>query len=282
MPGDTLLPVLASTGGAIGALMLLTWLWSVLRKDAGVVELAWPVGLVLAAGLALLLGEASGPRKLLVPALVGLWGARLFFYLVWRNLFAHLHPGADLNEHEDRRMKAGRRKHGKRFWLVSLFTVFLPRAVALWLVALPVTVVQTVPGRTDLFWLDYVAAIVVVGGLLLEAVADGQLSSFKLNPGSHGQVLTTGLWRYSRHPNYFGELLVGWGLYAMVLGSSHLLAATILGPVLLTAMLLRLNGISRIEDGMEARRPGYGRYAARTSALLPLPPRAAEPRPARA
>lgn len=276
MPGDSLLPALATTAAAIGALMFLAWAWSIRRRDTGVVELVWPVGLVAAAAIGLFLGEASGPRKLLVPALVGLWGARLFLFLVWRNLVAELHPGADLNEREDRRRRVQRRKAGQHFWWQSLFSVFGARGAALFLVALPVVVFQTIPGRTDLNWHDYLGVVLVLLGLGLETVADGQLFNFKMNPGSHGQVLTSGLWRYSRHPNYFGEFLVGWGLWTVALGSGQVMLATIVAPITLTLLLLRFNGIAALEAEQARTRPAYSRYAARTSAFLLLPNREPE------
>ena len=275
MPGDSLLPVLLSSAGAIALLMFATWIWSVVRKDAGVVDIAWGLGFVVVAAVAYLQGEAAGPRRLLLPALVTLWGLRLSAFLAWRNLVAQMYPGGELNLKEDRRYGAMRRKHGERFWWVSLFTVFGVQGALLFFISLPLQVMQAIPGRTDLGWVDYLGVLVFLGGLFFETVGDIQLLNFRLNPGSHGQVLNTGLWRFSRHPNYFGDSTAWWGMFIVAASSGLGVVATVLSPILLTVMLLKVSGVALTERNIVERRPKYKQYIESTSAFLPWLPRRA-------
>ena len=273
MPGSSLIAVLLASAGGIATLMLALWAWSLKRKDAGVADVGWGLGFVIVAWLAFFLGEASGPRRLLVPVLVSLWGLRLSGFLAWRNLVAQLHPGGEMNLKEDRRYGAMRRKHGERFWWVSLFTVFGFQGLLLFVVSLPIAVVQTIKGPTDLGWLDYVGVAVLLVGLFFETVGDYQLSNFRRNPGSHGQVLNTGLWRYSRHPNYFGDAMAWWGMFMVAAGSGLGVQLTVLSPLVMTILLLKVSGVVLTERGITTRRPQYQEYIERTSAFVPWLPR---------
>ncbi len=272
MPTISLLPVFLATAAAATAVMGLAWLWSVLRKDAGVVDIMFGLGLIAIAAVALLQGQASGPRKLLLPILVGLWGLRLTLYVGWRNLIVGLPPGGELGEKEDRRYRAMRRKAGASFVWKSFFTVFMRRALIMWAISMPLQVSLATTGRRDLFWLDYLGFAVFGLGLALECVADWQLGNFRINPGSHGQVLTTGIWRYTRHPNYLGEAMVWWGLFLVAAGAGQAVFYTAFAPLLVTFLLVKVSGIPAIEEGMAARRPPYRAYAERTSAFLPWLP----------
>lgn len=273
VPGSSLIAVLLASAAGISVLMLAAWAWSVKRQDAGVADVVWGLGFVIVAWLAFFLGEASGPRRLLVPVLVTLWGLRLSGFLAWRNLVAQLHPGGEMNLKEDRRYGAMRRKHGQRFWWVSLLTVFGPRGVLLFVVSLPVVVVQTVKGPTGLGWLDYLGVAILLVGLFFESVGDIQLFDFRQNPGSHGQVLTTGLWRYTRHPNYFGDAAAWWGMFLVAAGSGTGVAMTVLSPLLMTVLLLKVSGLAVVEKGITSRRPRYQEYIENTSAFIPWLPR---------
>ncbi|MCB9780395.1 MAG: DUF1295 domain-containing protein [Alphaproteobacteria bacterium] len=265
--------------------MVLAWVWSINRKDAGVVDIFWGLGFVVVAWVAHQTGDASGARKWLLPMLATLWGLRLSVYLAWRNLVAELHPGNDLGEKEDRRYRLMRRKHGSRFWWVSLITVFGLQGGIMFLVSLPLQLAQTVPGRSALDWHDYVGTLLVLVGIAFEAVGDWQLSAFRGNPGSHGQVLNTGLWRYTRHPNYFGDFLVWWGLWTVASGAGQGALLTVFSPLLMTILLLRVSGVALTERDIEKRRPAYRDYIARTSAFIPWFPKrraaASDEQPAR-
>jgi len=271
--GSSLHAVLSSSAALIAVAMLVAWVWSVARKDAGVVDLFWGLGFALVAWSSYLSGEAQGPRRLLVPVLVTVWGLRLSLYLAWRNLIVGLHPGGDLGEKEDRRYRTMRRAAGPRFWWLSLFTVFGLQGVLLWFISLPLQVVQAIPGRTNLSWVDYLGVLMVAVGLLFETIGDWQLASFRLNPGSHGEVLNSGLWRYSRHPNYFGDFLVWWGFFVVAASSGPGVWVTAVAPLLMTVLLVKVSGVVLTERNMVDRRPRYREYVEATSVFVPWLPR---------
>lgn len=273
MTGSSLIQILVASAGILGVMMTAAWAWSLARKDAGVVDIFWGLGFIAVAVVSLVLGDAQGPRSMLIPLLVGIWGIRLSAYIGWRNLIAHLHPGGDTGEKEDRRYRAMRAQHGKRFWWVSLFRIFLLQGALIWFISVPVQVMQSIPGRTDLFWLDYLGATVFLTGLFFESVGDWQLANFRLNPGSHGEVLRTGLWHYTRHPNYFGDFLVWWGLFAIAAASGQAVLYAVAAPVLMSILLVKVSGVALTERNIVKRRPRYLEYAESTSAFFPMPPR---------
>jgi steroid 5-alpha reductase family enzyme len=254
--------VFLATAAAVAGAMLLMWLLSLARRDASIVDIWWGPGFALVAAVACAVGAGGDPgRRALSLALVTLWGLRLGAYLFWRN------HGAG----EDRRYQAMRRHHGERFWWVSLFTVFGLQGVLAWIVSLPVQVVHVSPGG-PLGALDAAGALLFAVGLGFESVGDWQLARFKADPRSAGQVMDRGLWRYTRHPNYFGDALVWWGLFAIALPT----AAgpwTLPAPLVMSFLLRRVSGVPLLERGLHKRRPGYADYVARTSAFFPLPPK---------
>jgi steroid 5-alpha reductase family enzyme len=158
---------------------------------------------------------------------------------------------------------------GSSFPLVSLFTVFWLQAVLAWLVSAPLFAAVT--SGAPLGALDMLGALVFVSGMTLEAVADRQLEAFKADPSNRGRVLDSGLWRYSRHPNYFGNAVLWWGAYLIAVSAGG--AWTVFGPLIMTFLLLKVSGVALLERGMEERRPGYAEYVRRTSAFVPMPPR---------
>ena len=192
-----------------------------------------------------------------------LWGLRLSMYLLWRN-WGH---------GEDRRYQAMRAHQGQRFWWLSLLTVFWLQAAILWFVSLPVQVTAVTDDAGPIGWLDAIGGALFLVGFGFETVGDWQLARFKRDPANRGQVMDRGLWRYTRHPNYFGDACVWWGLF--------LIAAcggawwTILSPVVMTTLLLKVSGVSLLEKSITERRPEYAAYQARTNAFFPGPPRRA-------
>lgn len=244
------------TAGALAVAMLLLWLLSLGLRDSSIVDLFWGAGFVLTAWLALW-NEGVTSRGLLVTGLVSLWGLRLAGYLTWRN---H-------GRGEDPRYVAMRRRHGPAWWWRSFFIVFVLQGVLLWLISLPVQRAVRVP---DFGWLDLVATGLVLLGVGFESVGDLQLARFKANPANKGQLMTSGLWRYTRHPNYFGDAVVWWGLGLFGLASGAWW--TIGSPALMTFLLVRVSGVSMLE-GMMKDRPGYAEYVRATSAFIPMPPK---------
>jgi steroid 5-alpha reductase family enzyme len=259
--------VFVATAAAVCAAFLTLWVVSLRRRDASIVDIYWGPGFGLIAAVACAAGSGGDPaRRALSLALVWLWGLRLGGYLFWRG------RGAG----EDYRYQAMRRRHGERFGLVSLGTVFGLQAVLQWIVSLPVQVVHVSAGGPLGPW-DAVGAALFAVGLGFEAVGDWQLARFKADPASRGQVMDRGLWRYTRHPNYFGDCCVWWGLFAIALATPAG-PWTFPAPLLMSVLLLRVSGVPLLERGLRRRRPGYADYAARTSAFFPWPPKQSAPR----
>ena len=237
------------------AAFTLVWLLSLRLRDASIADPFWgPAFLLVAAAYALFAGGA-GTRGLVAIGLVGLWALRLGAHLLLRNR----------RHGEDPRYAAMRARRGDRFPLQSLYVVFWLQAGLVWIVSMPIlgAVVSTRPVG---LW-DWLGALVALGGLTVEAVADAQLSRFKADPGSKGRVLDTGLWRFSRHPNYFGDAVFWWGLMLVSLGGGAWWA--IVGPLVMTILLLRVSGVTLLEEGLRRSRPGYEEYVRRTSAFVP-------------
>ncbi len=254
------------SAAVIAALMLCTWLLSVLLRDASVVDIAWGLGFVLVAWVAFALADGSTERKALVVALTTLWGLRLTVHLAWRKR---------RDTEEDFRYRAMRKRHGERFAIRSLFLVFGLQGLAMWTVSLPVQAAQVPGSPSGLAALDFLGIGVWCIGMLFETVGDLQLARFRADPASHGKVMDRGLWRYTRHPNYFGDFCVWWGLYALAAATGDAWWAVV-GPLTMSFALLRLSGVPMMEQHLK-RRAGHEDYVRRTSAFFPRPPRAIGP-----
>lgn len=244
----------------IAAVMIITWVVSLVLRDASVVDPVWPLAFIAVAITALIAGGGDEGRRILIACVVAIWGARLSIHLLLRNA----------GKGEDFRYAAMRAKRGHRFWLTSLVTVFLLQGLLVWVVSLPVQL-SAIPDR-PLGWLAIIGAIVWVLGVVFEAIGDAQLTRFKANPASRGQVLDTGLWRYTRHPNYFGDFLVWWGIF-LIAAESGAGAWGVAGPLLMTLLLVKVSGAGLLEKDIAVRRPGYADYVRRTSGFMPLPPK---------
>jgi len=255
--------VLLASVGAIAVLMLATWLLSLVWHDASIVDPVWPLGFVVIAWVtrAVAAGHGNDVRQWVLVAMTTIWGLRLSGYLAWRK------QGAP----EDHRYQAMRRHWGARFAVVSLLTVFVLQGVLMWVVSLPVQLGQT-RATPDLGVLAGVGITLWLLGVCFESVGDLQLARFKADPASAGEVMDRGLWRYTRHPNYFGDACVWWGI-ALVAAETGIGAIGIVGAVVMTVLLVRVSGVPMLERSMPERRPGYVDYVARTSAFIPRPPR---------
>jgi steroid 5-alpha reductase family enzyme len=237
------------------------WVISLLKKDVSIVDLFWGPAFALVAALGFVFGAAQGSRPGLVAALVTLWGLRLSLHLFLRNR----------GKPEDFRYAEMRRKAGARFPQISFFSVFSLQAALVLVISTPIVLVTSSASRDPLGWLDALATVLMLMGISLESVADLQLRSFLRSSGNRGKVLDKGLWRYSRHPNYFGDAVVWWGLGTFGLASGSW--GGLLGPAVMTFLLLRVSGVSLLEKSIGRRRPEYAQYVATTSAFFPLPKR---------
>jgi steroid 5-alpha reductase family enzyme len=253
--------VLLAAAGSIVVLMLATWLVSLARHDASIVDPVWPLGFVVVAWVVRAIADGNPARGWLLVVLVTVWGLRLSAHLAWRK---HGEP-------EDYRYQAMRKHYGPRFPIISLVTVFALQGALMWVVALPVQLGQ-VPDEPGLGPLAVIGTLVWVVGFAFETIGDAQLTRFRSSPSSAGQVMDRGLWRYTRHPNYFGDACVWWGI-ALVAAESGLGAIGLVGALVMTVLLRRVSGVPMLERTMAKRRPGYAEYVARTSPFLPRPPR---------
>lgn len=253
--------LLASLAVVLVAMSVL-WLASVAKRDASIVDLFWGTGFVLVAWTSLSLNSLQPvPRRtMLLACLTTAWGLRLSLFLLWRN-WGH---------GEDRRYQALRTHHGERFWWVSLFTVYLLQGVILWFVSLPIQAAMIGAKDEGLGWLDELGMFVWTVGLLFETVGDWQLARFKADPNNAGRVMDRGLWRFTRHPNYFGDFCVWWGLFLIAAAGGAWW--TVLSPLLMSVLLLKVSGVTLLEKTITERRPEYAAYQARTNAFFPGPP----------
>ena len=254
---------LATAAIVIALLMAGTWVVSLLIKNASIVDIVWGLGFVLVAWAVRTQVDGVEARQNLLVALTTLWGLRLAAYLFWRN-----HGGG-----EDYRYVAMRRHFGRRFPLISLVTVFALQGALMFVVSLPVQLGQAAT-EPEIGWVAWVGVAVYAVGLFFESVGDVQLARFKAEPANKGKVMDRGLWGYTRHPNYFGDACVWWGI-AIVAAETRLGLWGLIGAVVMTVLLLRVSGVALLERSLTKRKPDYAAYVERTSAFFPRPPRKA-------
>lgn len=237
----------------------LTWIVSVIQRNVTIVDSLWSLLFVLGAFTYAQVVGQPGPRVTLLLALVTLWGLRLAAYLSWRNL----------GHEEDRRYQAIRRRNEPNFALKSLYLVFGLQAVLAWIISLPLVGAVSAPG--PLGAVDGLGVALWLVGMVFEAGGDLQLARFKRDPANAGKVMDRGLWRYTRHPNYFGDFCVWWGFYCLALAAGAWWS--IVGPLLMTYLLLKVSGVRLLERDIGRRRPEYAEYIRRTNAFFPGPPK---------
>jgi len=254
--------ILSINFSAVLTLMLAGWGVSLVYRNVTIVDSLWGLGFVLIAWITFFLAPGFFGRKLLIALLVSAWGLRLSLHLSRRN-WGH---------GEDPRYAEWRRKSGGRFWLVSLFKVFVLQAVFLWAIALSLQWGQISSQPAAFTLTDVAGTLLWLVGFFFEAVADRQLARFKQNPANRGRVMNQGLWAYSRHPNYFGESLMWWGIFLITL-STPAGWWTLVSPVIITVVLLKMTGVSLMEKTIVHTRPGYKAYIEETNAFFPWFPK---------
>ena len=241
------------------ALMVALWVASVVRRDASIVDPWWSIGFVLiAANTAWQTGLTPGKSLLLAMTLT--WGVRLWLHLLVRSI----------GKPEDVRYQAFRQKYGPhRYWWVSFFQVFVLQGVLVVIISAPLQVILGASAPDDLTWWDAVGAAVFVVGLGFEALGDWQLTAFRRDPANKGRILDTGVWRFTRHPNYFGDALLWWGFWlcGMDLGIEGVLTG--FAPALKTFLLVQVSGVRMLDRHLAATRPGYAEYMERTPGFVP-------------
>lgn len=243
-------------------LSTLLWLLSVIIKDVSIVDLFWGLSYVIVNAFYFFVTDDWNTRKLLLLFLVSIWGLRLFIYLSIRNI----------GKGEDFRYQQFRKDYGpERYWWVSFFQTFLLQGILILLVSLPLLGVNASSSSGDLNMLDYLAILLWIIGFVFEAGGDYQLSRFKKNANNKGKVLNTGFWKYTRHPNYFGDFAVWWafGFFSLAAGTYW----PIIGSAIMTILLMRVSGVTLLEKTLKSTKPQYAEYIQKTNAFFPWFPK---------
>lgn len=247
--------------GVVMAMLTAVWIVSVKLTNASIVDPFWGLGFVLLAIYYYFSSEGDATRKVVVLLLASVWGLRLFGYLLFRNA----------GKPEDYRYAQFRKQYGpERYWWFSFFQVFLLQGILLWLISSPLLVAQQGSDR-PFGMLDVLGLTLWIIGFSFEAGGDYQLSKFKSDVSNKGKVLNTGFWKYTRHPNYFGDACVWWGfaLFATAAGSYW----PILSSVLITFLLLKVSGVALLEKALKKNKPEYEDYVRRTPSFFPWFPK---------
>ncbi len=239
-------------------LMTTLWIISVIIKNVSIVDLFWGFGFVLTAAFYFLNAEGLSSRKIILMILVAIWGLRLSIYLAFRNI----------GKGEDFRYREFRKKYGEtRYWWVSFFQTFLLQGILMWLISVPLLGAQHSGSDSQLGILDYAGIAIWVIGFCFEAGGDYQLAKFKSDPSNKGKVLDTGFWKFTRHPNYFGDSAVWWG-YALISVSAGSYIP-VLGSLLMTALIIKVSGVALLEKSLKEQKPEYKEYIEKTSSFFP-------------
>jgi steroid 5-alpha reductase family enzyme len=244
----------------VGFVGFCTWLLSLYKRNVAIVDSLWSLMFLL---LALSYAAAAGhwgPRALLILGLVALWALRLSIYITWRN-WGH---------GEDRRYQAIRARNEPGFAFKSVYLVFGLQAVLAWVISLPLHGAIMSDGPLGLN--DALGSALWLVGFAFEAGGDWQLARFKAEPANRGKVMDRGFWRYTRHPNYFGDFAIWWGFYVIAAGAGAWWS--VLGPLLMSLLLMRVSGVKLLEKDIGERRPEYADYMRRTNAFFPGVPKA--------
>jgi steroid 5-alpha reductase family enzyme len=243
-------------------IMTVLWFTSIIIKNVSIVDLFWGLGFVLTSAFYFTETNGYTPRKIILMILVLIWGLRLSLYLAWRNI----------GKGEDFRYKKFRQKYGEnRYWWISFFQTFLLQGILMWLISAPLLGAQFYNHSSSLNAADYIGILFWITGFFFETTGDIQLARFKADPSNKGRVMDKGLWRYTRHPNYFGDSAVWWGFGFLCLASGSYLP--VLGSFLMTALIIKVSGVSLLEESLKEQKPQYKEYMEKTSAFLPWFPK---------
>ena len=237
------------------------WPLSLKLSDVSIIDILWAPAFAILAFVDAGLRGGIGVHGAIVLALVTIWAVRLgsHIFLRWRRL-----------GHEDYRYAAMRRKMGHSFAVKSLVTIFWLQAILLWIISWPLQ--AALDGAQNLNVPFFAGVAMTLAGIVVEGLADHQLTAFRATPAHKDRVLETGLWRWSRHPNYFGDFLVWWGFFVIAIAAGGPWW-TVLGPVVMSALLMHYSGAGLMEDTISDRRPGYAAYVKRTNRFFPGPNR---------
>jgi steroid 5-alpha reductase family enzyme len=239
------------------SLMTTLWIVSVFLKNVSIVDMFWGLGFVFVNTFYFLNTEMT-PEKIILFFLVTIWGLRLSVYLAWRNI----------GKPEDFRYQEFRKKYGEnRYWWISFFQTFLLQGVLMFIISLPLLGINQNSVSENLNLLDYLGILIWTIGFIFEAGGDWQLARFKGNKSNKGKVLNTGLWHYTRHPNYFGDSAVWWGYGLICISTGSYWYAT--GSVIMTLLIIKVSGVALLEKSLKDQKPHYKDYIEKTSSFIP-------------
>lgn len=244
------------------SLLTILWIVSVIIKDASIVDIFWGMTFVITNIYYFFATDDFYTRKIILLVLVTLWGVRLSLFLAFRNI----------GKGEDYRYKEWRKKYGPgRYWWVSFFQVYLLQGIFSILVSITLLGANFNTQNNDLIWLDFLGIFIWIIGFSFEAGGDYQLAKFKKNPENKGKVLNTGFWKYTRHPNYFGDSAIWWSyaIFSIAAGSYW----TIIGSVIMTFLLLKVSGVALLEKSLKEGKPDYNEYVKKTNSFIPWFPK---------
>ncbi len=239
---------------AITGFALSGWLLSFVTRHYSHVDSMWSLFFAITCYVTLLFTDTFATRSLVITVAVTLWALRLSLFLTWRNWGK-----------EDYRYETIKQNNAPHFWFKSLYIVFGFQALLAWIISYPLYI--AIHSVAALNWMDLVGLVLFIVGFYWEVLADVQLMRFKQQPDHQGKVLKTGLWRYSRHPNYFGECLIWWGFAFIAAATGHEWGW--FSPVLMTFLLLKVSGVKLMESTIHERRPEYAEYVRTTNAFIP-------------
>lgn len=243
-------------------LMTILWLVSIIIKNVSIVDLFWGFGFVLVTLFYFIKTDGLNHRKIILMTMVAVWGMRLSIYLAWRNI----------GKGEDFRYREFRKRYGeKSYWWFSYFQTFLFQGILMWLISAPLLGSQYYGASKDLGIFDYAGIIFWIFGFIFEAGGDFQLARFKADPKNKGRVLNLGFWRYTRHPNYFGDSSVWWGYALICIAAGSYIP--VLGSVLMTTVIIKVSGVAILEKSLKVQKPEYNEYIRKTSAFFPWFPK---------
>lgn len=255
------LEVYALAGAAVWLVITLLWLVSLVLKNASIIDPIWGILFLIQTSLYFIFAaDGYEGRKLLILILVAVWSLRLSIYIGWRNW----------GQPEDFRYAKWREENGSHWWWYSYLKVFLLQGVIAWSISTPLLVAKYSDSPTHLTIFDGIGVVIWAYGFFFEAMGDYQLARFKADPTNKGKVLNTGVWRYSRHPNYFGDAAQWWGFYLIALAAGGFW--TIYAPAIMTYLLVFVSGVAMLERSMK-KKPKYDDYMATTSAFIPWFPK---------
>ena len=246
----------------IWVLVTLLWIWSIIIKNASIMDIFWGFSFVTINAFYVLSSGELTPRKVLILVLVSIWGLRLTIYLAIRNI----------GKGEDFRYREFRRNYGEgRYWWFSYFQTFLLQGMLIIIISLPLLGISTADKTGELNVIDYLGIVIWIIGFLFEAGGDFQLSRFKKDHKNKGKVLDTGFWKYTRHPNYFGDSVVWWSyaIFSIAAGAYWQVA----GSVVMTLLIIKVSGVALLEKTLNNSKPQYQEYIRKTSPFFPWFPK---------